>query len=369
MWVAKFQRTHTRRATLPLKTTYPPFATTNVGSVPHSEAQAVARLLIESLDIPAWPQLPRRTFLENMYTQFSAALPALVLDETKEKIYFNTRADLTQAITPFYEHILADDLDFFALPEQYAGGFYALLQQLPGRGNGWVKGQVTGPISFGLTVTDQDLRASLYHEHLVDVIVKNIALCARWQIRELKALRPGVILFVDEPYMASFGSAYISLSREQVVSLLDEVFQAIHDEGALAGVHCCANTDWSVLLDTQVDILNLDAYGYLNNLALYPEELGTFLERGGQIAWGMVPNNEAIKATSAKQLAVDLRRGIDQIVQRASQRGVPLPTDLDQISLLSPSCGLGSTSVEIAEQVIETLAGTASALRQTRTEA
>jgi methionine synthase II (cobalamin-independent) len=353
-----------RKAVKHLKTTYPPFATTNVGSVPHLEARAITQMLIDSLDIPAWPQLPRRTFLENMYTQFSAALPALVIDEIKEKIFFDTQQDLTLAVTPFYEHILADDLDFFSLPEQYASGFYTFKQQLVETSHGWVKGQVTGPISFGLTVTDQDLRASLYQEQLVDVIVKNIASCARWQIRELKALQPGVILFVDEPYMASFGSAYISLSREQVIGLLDEVFQAIHEEGALAGVHCCANTDWSVLLDTQVDILNLDAYGYLNNLALYPEELGTFLRRGGQIAWGMVPNNEAIKATSAKQLADDLRIGIDQIVQRASQRGVSLTADLDRISLLSPSCGLGSTSVEIAEQVIATLADTASALRQ-----
>src|SRR5450756_1879290 len=131
----------------------------------------------------------------------------------------------------------------------------------------WLKGHVTGPISFGLTVTDQDLRSSLYNDLLADTIVKNMALNARWQIRQLRSVRDNVIMFVDEPYLAAFGSAFISLSREQVIALLDEVFEAIHLEGALAGVHCCANTDWSVLLATQVDILNLDAYGYLENLA------------------------------------------------------------------------------------------------------
>jgi hypothetical protein len=350
-------------------TQLPPFATTNIGSVPHLEAQAITQRLNSTLDIPAWPQLPRKTFLENMYTQFSAALPALVLDETKQKIHFNTEGDLTQAITPFYEHVLADDLAFFALPERYASGFYALKQSLDASDQGWVKGQVTGPISFGLTVTDQDLRASLYHEHLADVIVKNTVMSARWQIRELKALRPNVILFVDEPYMASFGSAFISLSREQVINMLDEVFEAIHAGGALAGVHCCANTDWSVLLETQVDILNLDAHGYLNNLALYPEELGAFLGRGGRIAWGMVPNNEAINNTTASQLALDLLSGIDQISERASQRGISLPSNFDRVSLLGASCGLGSTSVEIADQVIDTLSQMAIVLREANLDA
>lgn len=342
----------------------PPFATVNIGSVPHLEAQEITARLNDSLDIPSWPQLPRKTFLENMYTQFSASLPALILDESKEKINFNTEGDLTAAITPFYERVLSDDLEFFALPESYASGFYALKQQLDASHEGWIKGQVTGPISFGLTVTDQDLRASLYHEHLADVILKNTVMTARWQISALKTLRPNVMLFVDEPYMASFGSAFISLSREQVLQMLDEVFQAIHDENALAAVHCCANTDWSVLLATQVDILSLDAQGYLHNLALYPEELSAFFARGGRIAWGMVPNNETINTTSAAQLATSLRDGIEGILQRAAQRGIELPTTLDPISLLSASCGLGSTSVEIADQVIDTFNATALSLRE-----
>lgn len=340
-----------------------PYATTNIGSVPHLDAFTVTRQLINNLDIPAWPQLPRKTFLENMYTQFSASLPALILDETREKIHFNTENDLAQVITPFYERVIENDLEYFALPEHYASGLYALMKLLEGSSEGWVKGQITGPISFGLTVTDQDLRPSLYNEHLGDVIVKNAVMSARWQIRALKTLRSQVLLFVDEPYMASFGSAFISLSREQVISMLDEIFQAIHEEGALAGIHCCANTDWSVLLATQVDILNLDAFGYLNNLALYPEALEIFLRRGGRIAWGMIPNNERINTSTAAQLAADLRSGIEQIIQRASQRDIQLPTNLDQNSLLTSSCGLGSTSVEIAEHVMDMLYATALELR------
>ena len=247
-----------------------PFTTSVVGSFPHTDPEALVQRLIRMLDVPDWPQLPRRYWRESMYVQYGAHLPGAVFDEARQKMYFDTTGDLSGAMEAFYERYLADDVDAFALRSEDAAGFYAMLDTLKrGPKRAWVKGQVTGPISFGLTVTDQALRSSLYDEMLADAIVKNMAMNARWQVRQLKQVGSQVILFVDEPYMASFGSAFISLSREQAVSMLDEVFAAIHAEEALAGVHCCANTDWSVLLETQVDILNLDAYGYLENRSRY----------------------------------------------------------------------------------------------------
>lgn len=344
----------------------PRYWTTVVGSFPHSEVAGLVRRLADSLDVPDWPQLPRRTFRESMYVQYAAGLPGLVVDEEREKVYLDTTGDLTLALEAFYEHYLADDVDAFALQPEYSAGFFAMLELLRGQPGGlWAKGQVTGPISFGLTVTDQDLRASLYDETLADVIVKNMAMNARWQVRQLKQVRPETILFVDEPYMTAFGSAFISLSREQAVNLLDEVFTAIHTEGGIAGVHCCANTDWSVLLATQVDILNLDAYGYLENLALYPWEIRQFLDRGGVVAWGLIPNNELIYDVKPRDLAERLLSGFKLISDRAAGRGVMIrPDEFATRSLIVPSCGLGSTTVEIAERVLDVLRETGDLLQK-----
>jgi hypothetical protein len=216
-----------------------------------------------------------------------------------------------------------------------------------------------------LTVTDQDLRASLYNDMLADAIVKNTVMNARWQIRQLKSVRPNVILFLDEPYMAAFGSAFISLSREQVIGYLDEVFDSIHAEGGVAGVHCCANTDWSVLLATRVDILNLDAYGFVENLALYPAELRVFLDRGGSACWGIVPNNEQIFNETPQGLAERLRNGINLIVQKAAARGVTIKAEeFASRSLIAPACGLGSTSIEVADRVFEVLAEAGNILKR-----
>lgn len=341
----------------------PRFWTSHVGSVPYTESVELCRRLVADLDVPAWPQLPRRTFRENMYVQYSDGLPGIVLDEAGERVYFDTTGDLTPALETFYERYLADDVESFALSPDYASGFYTMLDLLRTAPGEWAKGQVTGPISFGLTVTDQDRRAGLYNDLLADAIVKNAAMKARWQIQQLHTARPNTILFVDEPYMASFGSAYISLSREQVITMLDEVFAAIHQENGLAGVHCCANTDWSVLLTTSVDILNLDAYGYLENLALYPAELRAFLDRGGVITWGIVPNTEEVFNVTAEQLAQRLIAGLTLISNKAEARGIQISVEeLSNRSIIAPSCGLGPTTVEVADTVFDMLICTGDAL-------
>jgi methionine synthase II (cobalamin-independent) len=264
----------------------------------------------------------------------------------------------------FYGLYLADDLEAFGLTPEYAAGFFALLDSLGDSPGDWVKGQVTGPISVGLTVTDQDLKASLYNEMIADALIKNAAMNARWQIQKLREHKPGVIISVDEPYMAAFGSAFIALERNQVITMLDEVFDAIHQEGALASVHCCANTDWSVLLGTTVDILNLDAYGYLDSLALYPVELRSFLDRDGYIMWGIVPNNEDILQTTPEVLATQVRDGFDLIQTKAQTRDVNISSEeLAGRSLITTSCGLGPTTIEIADRSLDILVQTSSALQ------
>ena len=344
----------------------PEFWTTHAGSLPHKKANEAWRI-IEQLDVPAWPQLPRRTFRESIYAQYGKGLPGVRIDEAGAKIWFDTGGDLSGELEAFYGRFLTGDVESFGLDDEHAEGFGVMVERLPGLPGAWAKGQVIGPISFGLTVTDRTLRASLYDVHLADVLVKNSAMNARWQVRQLRRLRPNVVIVVDEPYMASFGSAYVSLARSQAVGMLDEVFAAIHTEGGLAGVHCCANTDWSVLLETAVDVLSLDAWGFAENLALYPDELRRFLDRGGLIAWGIVPNDESIRAVTPEEIAGRLRGDADLIARKADGRGVSIsPGELFQRSLVTPRCGLGSTTVEVAEEVLAATARVAGILRAGR---
>jgi hypothetical protein len=187
------------------------------------------------------------------------------------------------------------------LPSQRAAqaGWDALFALLPGVPGNWIKGQVTGPVSMGLMLTDQDKRPILYNEWLAEVLTKNTEMQARWQIRQLTSLRPNVLLSIDEPALSMFGSAHISLNSDHVINMLNPVIDAIHEEGALSCVHCCANTDWSLLMKTRVKVINLDAYGFFEGFSLYPHDLDRFLGQGGIICWGIV-------MTSHMELSGDL---------------------------------------------------------------
>lgn len=342
------------------------FLTTHIGSVPHSDTQALNTRLLSMLDIPCWLQLPRRDFRENIYTQYAPTLPGAVVLEEKEKaiIDFST-ADFDAQLEIFYQSILDDNVDAFALHPDYAQGFYALSASLKDNPPHYSKGQVMGPISFGLTVTDQEGRACLYNDVYVDVLIKHMTINARWQVEQLRMVSKQVILFVDEPYMASFGSAYVSLEREQVITWLDEVYEALHAAGAITGTHCCGNTDWGVLLDTKVDILNLDAYDFIENLALYPVELREFLNRGGAVCWGLIPNDDRVANETPLSIADRLRNGIKLICEKAAKRGVTIHSDeFASSSLLAPACGLGSATVEIADRVFDVLSATCEILKK-----
>ena len=60
----------------------------------------------------------------------------------------------------------------------------------------------------------------------------------------------------------------------------------IHQEGAWVGVHCCENTDWAILLQSDIDVLNFDAYGFFDRVFLFKQELIDFINRGGTSCLG-----------------------------------------------------------------------------------
>ena len=343
----------------------PAWLPTAVGSVPLEDVQQAWRWITQYLpELPVWPQLPRRSYLENMYAQYSESFPGVVVDTEAERTYIGRPQDVEHELEALYLAYLQHEVEYGQISPEYAAGLHYLLGDGSAEASSSdplelspvaIKGQVTGPISWGLMVTDRNRRPLLYDEILADAISKHLRLKATWQEQQLKAVCPQTIMFVDEPYMSSFGSGFVSLSREQVITLLGEVFEGI--EG-LKGVHCCANTDWSVLLETPVDILNLDAYEYAESLALYPEAVAAFLDRGGIIAWGIVPSGPMVEGETVVSLVDRLHEAMDLLVQKG--------VSLDQLlaaGLVTPSCGTGSLDPNTAERVFELTARVSAEMR------
>ena len=215
-----------------------------------------------------------------------------------------------------------------------------------------VKGQVAGPFTLLAGLKDGGDRALLYDERFQDVLPKHLAMNAAWQVRLLSRASGGkpVILFMDEPALAGFGSsAFISVTMELVGQLLGEVVDSVHREGGLAGIHVCANTDWLIAFRSGIDIINFDAGNYFDKFALYRDEFHAFIERGGIVAWGMVPTDDPalLDGITARGLADAWLRDIEPLV---SPR-VSMSKILEQ-SLFTPGCGCGSLPVVAAERVV-----------------
>lgn len=341
--------------TLNLGTFKPRGQATAIGSMPQTDPAEAGAIVLRYLpEIPVWPQLPHRAFLENMYAQFSKGLPGLAIED--EHIYIDRSADLSEGMERLYAAYLEGDLDAFAISPDYAAGFHWFLKQNLKTAK-ILKGQVTGPISFGLAVTDKERRPILYDETLADAIARHLRLKAAWQERELQRVASSTIMFIDEPYLASLGSAFVALSNETVIRLINEVLGGLR---GLKGIHCCGNTDWSVLMSTEINILNFDAYTYGESLGLYPIELRAFLDRGGVVAWGIVPSDEiALKKESVLTLLARLRRLLDALAGKGVNRDL-----LFAQSLITPSCGLASLSTEGAERALELTAAVSREFRR-----
>jgi len=322
--------------------------------MPQTDPKEACSLVAKYLpDLPAWPQLPKRSQLENMYAQFSQGFPGIVLEN--DKVYVKRTADFDSQIEQLYNDASEDKPDDYGISAEYAAGLHAFLA-LKERRPGMVKGQLTGPITWGLCVTDREQRGILYDDLLAEALAKFLRLKAMWQERFLRQISPNTVIFVDEPYLTSLGTAFVSVPNEQVTTLLEEVFSGIK---GLKGVHCCGSTDWSLLLKSSTDILSFDAYDYADSLSCYPAEVKAFLERGGSIAWGIIPNTE--EASTGESVA-SLYDRLGEAMAPFTREGIPFKQLIAQ-GLLTPSCTLASMSNEAAVHALELLAELSARLR------
>lgn len=325
------------------------FDATGIGSVPFKDPKLACRIIFDNFQtIPFWPQLQRRSFLENMYAQFSERLPGIVIDEANKSIHLDTTG-VAETIEEVYQNYLDNNVEFFKISERFAAGFYEFLNALEKVPNTvkYVKGHIVGPISYALSVTDENKKAIIHDRDLFELLTKTLVMKARWQIRKLKKLFPSVIIFIDEPYLVSIGSSFVNINREEAFGRFDEVVAAIKSEGALAGVHCCGNTDWPLLLDRGLDILNFDAYNFAKEFSLYASDVGKFLEKPtSTIAWGIVPSSEEIEKTPAKALAKRLESAIQMLADKGISRDIS--------SIITPSCGVGLLEEGQAKKILET---------------
>ncbi len=333
-----------------------------IGSLPMKDHKDAINLILKyTPQIPLWPQLPVYRE-EGMLAQFMPGMPGLA-GSIDDKLFIDTAKDsFDEEYLAFYEEYLAvaesnaDILESrFALTNGTGKGFNEFLRQVDALSGSKIriaalKGQVTGPITFATGVSDENGRAIFYNDQLRDAAIKHLAMNGKWQAKQF-ALRGHVpIVFFDEPGLAGFGSsAFITITKQDVRSALNEVIQAVHEEKGLAGVHVCANTEWDLLLDSDIDVISFDAYSFFDKFILYPDMIKAYMERGGILAWGIIPtsNIDDIIRETPESLYAKLMEYMDAV----AELGMSKEMIIEQ-SFITPSCGTGSIDLKSAERVL-----------------
>ncbi|MDA8162375.1 MAG: hypothetical protein M0022_05650 [Desulfobacteraceae bacterium] len=337
-----------------------------IGSLPLTDHDEAARLVLKyTPDIPLWVQLPHYPE-ERLLSQFSEGLPGIMQDGGR--IWFKTNGpEFEKKLMAFYEQYLAVtegttslEGSIFSFSNTTDKGFRAFIKAVSALEQRPValKGQITGPFTMLTGLKDDDGRMAYFNPTLREVVVKAIALKARYQIEAMKAVSGRVIIFLDEPALSGFGSSgMIGIPKEDVISDITEIISSIHQAGGMSGIHVCANTDWPLVFSTPLDILSFDAYGFFDRIILFRERLVKFIESSKIIAWGIVPtlNEEDLKREDIKDLKARWDRCADSL-------GAD-PDLIRKMALITPSCGTGLLSKELSIKALSLTRDLSNAIR------
>ncbi|PWR72281.1 uroporphyrinogen decarboxylase/cobalamine-independent methonine synthase family protein [Methanospirillum lacunae] len=318
-----------------------------VGSLPHTDpVQAVDDILRLCPSMPYAPTLPNISPFEAIIWHDSEFLPGRVVQGNK--LYVDRSLDFSLEMERVYLDFMEQNVDRYAASPGYAAGYFEManrdLSQV------WcVKCQITGPVTFGLTISDQDRRPLAYDGQYFDMLTKMLALRARWyEVLMQKTGARQTLVVIDEPYLAALGSSVMQLTPEMIASVFEDIGSLI--EGGI-GVHCCSNTDWGLLMSFKPAVISLDAYGTAREFLLYRNQIRSYLESGGIIAWGIVPaeldkfNLETTESLWQRYLSI--RNELEPVVGKAL---------FDIQAVITPSCGLRLADVPGAIRIMETVA-------------
>jgi len=270
--------------------------TTAMGIMPHTNMERALELAL-SLDIPFWPQLPNISFYEDMYAQTSQSFPGIVVDPGGEKISFNA-AKFEEELSDYSQRMAEPET--FILSQDYSAVYHLFLaedlQDYPA-----IRGQITGPVSFGFRVTDENSRPIIYDEGVRSLLFDFVQRKANTQYWQLKQKNQNAFVWLDEP---GLGWVFSGLSGYNDVQARQDYQSLLAGFDGPRALHLCANVNLPYLLGLGVGLLSFDAY----QIELLPKEyanaVADFIRGGGIISWGIVPtDSESLSKETPETLA------------------------------------------------------------------
>lgn len=308
---------------------------TGIGSLPHRDVgEALQMALLEQPGIPFIPTVPRLNPAEGMIAQAVTGIPGISVGQYGAILADARRIDAAASVTTDLAH------------GAFAGYRAYLAHRLEdAQGHEFVKWQFTGPVTLGQAL----IRAGVPIDIAFDVAMRAVRTHVRNLFEAISEVAPDTtqIMVIDEPDLASLMHESFPISADRAIDLMSGAMAVLEDQ-ALVGLHCCAPIDVVPLISAGPAILSIPAS---RHLTAHAGALATFLERGGVIAWGVVPTDGPVMATAERSSRALAKLWCD-LVQDGCDAG-----RIWRQSLVTPACGLAqhtpTTAMIIMNQVRE----------------
>ncbi|MGD0916337.1 MAG: hypothetical protein ABSB22_07760 [Thermodesulfobacteriota bacterium] len=314
--------------------------TTAMGIMPHSDVEQALELAL-GLDIPFWPQLPNVSLYEDMYVQTSEHFPGIAIDFEKGKLVFTT-ARFQEELEDYF--IKMEHPETYALTTEYSKVFKRFLSK-DLQGYKAIRGQITGPVSFGFKVLDENFKPIIYNEEAKTILFDFIQKKVNIQYQELKAKNQNAFVWVDEP---GLGYVFSGLSGYNDQQAKEDYLNFVQGLEGPKGLHLCADVNLPYLLELGIEILSFDAFQIGFMPKEYARSVAEFIKKGGVISWGIVPTESSVLSvhTPGKLASIlsDYWQGI------SDNTGLVLRQIAEQALIAPARCCLKDISAETSEK-------------------
>lgn len=320
-----------------------------IGSLPFQSPEEALEVVFRYCPrSPSWPQLPKLSIYESMSLQYLEGIPGWEWDG--DNVTFIEPYEISN-LNNILDDISNESSGNYKLSEKFSLTFNLFIEKIKSKKDiDIIKGQVIGPITFLTTHKKKNGQLLISDEFYKDIIPKLLNLKADNQFESFKTanLISEKIIFFDEPVLSQIGSAVLNLKKEDIKEIYESIL--CKKRSYFVGMHICGNSEWDFIMSLPIDILNFDAYNYLEEFFLYEVDIKKFLEKGGYLAFGIIPtDSDILKGTSSKELV----EKIDYVIKKLKEI-----TKIDHIEdkiFITPSCGMGALSIDESIKVLELL--------------
>ena len=291
----------------------PPLSSAPLRSLEYQPYQAVPRVGVPSSEgdqASPYIALLQRAGPSSALALAAAGFPGLSLDHANDQgLVDRTRAEGE------LDHLglayLRADQTVGAPPPEYRALLADLTRQVEQPRLHGVRIELSGPLSLAMELVDEYAHPLIEIPALREALGQHLVLRGNWLHEQLSLTSGGALICLDEPFLEALASPFCPIDWAEGFDLLS---RTLADLPPPRGLCVTGVPNWSDLVSLPVELIFFDAYGQTSGLTQASAAVAAYLERGGMLAWGVVPTDpQLLDQDQAELLAQRMRRSVDEL--------------------------------------------------------